>query len=111
MNRRKSGRGLPHSKTLSRDSAAPATPPGFGLRQPSGALRFYRILTLRGTDQRPNFLDRNRARFGRPRCQSAARAVAAGSIAFRVSMAAVRTAWLGSVRQALRDGIATLARS
>ena len=33
-----SGRGLPHSKALSRSSEAPSGPPGLGVRQSSGAL-------------------------------------------------------------------------
>jgi len=32
-----SGRGLPHSKTLARDSVALVSPEGFGLRQPAAA--------------------------------------------------------------------------
>src|SRR5882672_1528006 len=41
--RTKSGRGLPHSKTLSRTSKAIMIPPGFGVRQSSAAFALDRL--------------------------------------------------------------------
>src|SRR6267143_6661600 len=41
--RTKSGRGLPHSKTLSRSSRAIMIPPGFGVRQSSAAFASDRV--------------------------------------------------------------------
>src|SRR6267142_4727135 len=41
--RTKSGRGLPHSKTLSRSSKAIMIPPGFGVRQSSAAFASARV--------------------------------------------------------------------